>query len=84
MLPVAREFQTLALIGTLLSIILSLFAVFDLIWIWCIWAILIWFVRDFRRRVPAIEVALDYFTNRPQFTLFDNALNLIGFSPTSM
>lgn len=57
MLPVAREFQTLALIGTLLSIILSLFAVFDLIWIWCIWAILIWFVRDFRRRVPASPLA---------------------------
>ena len=57
MLPVAREFQTLALIGTLLSIMLSLFAVFDLMWIWCIWAILIWFVRDFRRRVPASPLA---------------------------
>ena len=57
MLPVAREFQTLALIGTLLSIMLSLFALFDPIWIWCIWAILIWFVRDFRRRVPASPLA---------------------------
>jgi phosphatidylserine decarboxylase len=57
MLPIAREFQSLAIMWTLLSITLSLFATFNLIWIWTIWACFIWFVRDFRRRVPANPLA---------------------------
>lgn len=56
-LPLAREFQTLVIILTFVSVGLSGFEVFDHVWIWSLWAILIFFVRDFRRRTPADPLA---------------------------
>jgi len=57
MLPVAREFQTLVIIFTLVSIGLSGVEIFDHVWIWSLWIIVIFFVRDFRRRTPADPLA---------------------------
>ena len=80
MLPIAREFQRVFILGTLLLLLLQFWQVEIFILPWVAWLLFAFFVRDFNREVPpnplaaispvdgtisAVEPQFDPFLNRP-------------------
>ena len=57
MLPIAREFQSVFILWTLICVTAIVIESNLAIWVCLIWLFLIWFVRDLQRRVPASPLA---------------------------
>ena len=57
MLPIAKEFQTLFLFGTLLLIGVQMWVGPVATVLWLFWLIFVFFVRDFHRTIPPIPLA---------------------------
>ena len=57
MLPVAREFQTLFIYGTLTLVGVQIFVGSAVSFLWIPWLAFFFFIRDFRREIPPIPLA---------------------------
>ena len=57
MFPIAKEFQSIFIIVTLIVIVTQLISVPYAMFLWIPWGMLVFFIRDFHREIPPIPLA---------------------------
>ena len=57
MIPIAKEFQSIFVVGTLILISVQFIYGGEIIYLWLPWAAFVYFIRDFHREIPPTPLA---------------------------